>query len=365
MENSRTSTDRTDSTQPGSLTPRGADLDPGSPRLPRGSSQFQEVLAELHPSSSPSPPPSRSPSPQRRRHTVARVRFVHRGSKDLKGKGIKNDFVSTKEEEEEEEEETGETDRQIFHGKCHCYFVENGNVTGLADRQCHHEHRSYPSSPSSSPSPGRFLPRSPSSSPRIHRKAPLTLTPEGSPKLRSKLHVQSHTHLLLPRLHLEEFRERANSDTTVMARLSSSKKTRSPTTTTTITTSAASSDPQLSKMTPQASPTISVDRPSSARRSTSPRNANGDLALSDKASVPPKLSMQMGGSFSPSSSLSHKRDGGASKDRKMSQKAVSSDQLHYLYDQLSLQVPAGHGGEGRGGGALAQRPYSARASARY
>ncbi|KAL8558040.1 hypothetical protein ACOMHN_022933 [Nucella lapillus] len=231
----------------------------GGSYLPEGSSYFQEVMAELHPTAS-SPP--RSPD-RARRHSHARSKHVrHRISHFRPKTGstlVEEEDKDEDGKEEEEEEDRGKEvkkdvkegpERLILHGKCHCYFVENGNVTGLADHHCHHQHRSSTSTSTNShhtPSSSPHLPRkrtptiSPSSSPRVsrtgtpsvspsrspygHRKATLTPSPEESPKVKPKFHShRQHISYLPQHVQLEEFRGRSHSDTAVMSHLSSFKK---------------------------------------------------------------------------------------------------------------------------------------------
>ena len=392
--------------------------------LPGGSSLFQEVMAELHPPSAPSPQPH-SPSSFRRRR-VTQVKHVHyetdvkvervdlpaarqRKEKNAREEGLrphqKGKGDLEEEEEKEEEVEEGEedgTEKQILHGRWHCYFVEKGTVTGLADTHCQHEHRiRNPSpSPATSPRPGRrFHHPSSSSSPSPSSPSPSfpssPTPPEGSPRSRGKpRHPYPHPHnsshspsppssssSLHPPLP-DEFRGRSHSDTAVMARLSSSRKKGVQELAPGDARAATAGKTAIHSHSLQASPTASPrggfperltpPGPGPARSSLAAARRGGaevdDLAegvvsvLGGFGSPPPILVEDTTGSCgayafsSSSSSFSSSAPAsvlGAEKARasKFSSPTIPTDQLHYLYDQF-LQP-------GSGGVTSGQRPSSA------
>ena len=387
--------------------------------LPGGSSLFQEVMAELHPPTAPSPQPH-SPSSFRRRR-VTQVKHVHyepdvkvervdlpaasqRKEKNAREEGLRRHWKGKEDPEEEEEEEEGEEDgaeKQILHGRWHCYFVEKGTVTGLADAQCQHEHRTRNPSPSpaTSPRPGRRFHPSSSSSPSPSSPSPSPsfpsspTPPEGSPRSRGKpRHPHPHSHnsshspspsssspsSLHPPLP-DEFRGRSHSDTAVMARLSSSRKKKvqelAPGD-----ARATAGKTAIHSHSLQASPTASPRggfperlTPPGPARSSLAAARRGDAEVDDLAegvvsvlggfgSPPPILVEDTTGNCgayafsSSSSSFSSSAPAsvlGAEKTRasKFSSPTIPSDQLHYLYDQF-LQP-------GSGGVASGQRPSSA------
>ena len=327
--------------------------------LPGGSSLFQKVMAELQPLPVPPPQPNSSAF-KRRRNTqakhvhyepVAKVEDVNPAAQQQKlGKeaakeGRQEKKGEKKEEEEEEQEEGGEApETLILHGKCHCYFVQNGTVTGLADHECQHEHRTNPSSsPATSPRPSRRFVPSPS-------------PPEGgSQKSKNKPH---HPHHSRPSSSLhppqpDEFRGRAHSDTTVMARLSNSRKA-------SLAPSGAAAShggkPVSRSQSHQGSPARG-NRPSFPERIMQRRSSlrQGDdtclaegVAVSLSISSPPPIVVEDTATTGTASVSVPGAD--KTRVRKLSSHTIPSDQLHYLYDQFL------HSGSGVTSG---QRPYSA------
>lgn len=169
-----------------------------SPHLPGGSALFQEVMVDFNPSPEPTSP-SVSPILARRRHSVGTKHVdiaVHQADCDPSRK-VKG--------------------QQILHGLCHCYIVERGEVTGLADFRCNHPHPKH---------------ASPVVSPRAQRKTSTAASPDGALGLQQKRDGQRRTSISIisssssntqhttqhARLLADDFRGRALSDASALKR---------------------------------------------------------------------------------------------------------------------------------------------------
>lgn len=105
--------------------------------------------------------------------------------------------------------------QQILHGLCHCYIVERGEVTGLADFRCNHPHPKH---------------ASPVVSPRAQRKTSTAASPDGALGLQQKRDGQRRTSISSStssntqhttqhaRLLADDFRGRALSDASALKR---------------------------------------------------------------------------------------------------------------------------------------------------
>ncbi|KAL8590389.1 hypothetical protein ACOMHN_011603 [Nucella lapillus] len=285
--------------------------------------------------SSTLPPPSSYPrSPSTRHRKASQVRHVHYVIDD--GRKNKAESACPHQEQEEAEEGVAGREKQILHGKCHCYFVERGNVTGLADHHCHHEHRLHPPHSPSHPS-------SPMSSPRISRKE---TTPEGSPPSRNKHHhyhhhpphtTHNHHHSSLQPPDADSFRGRSHSDCAGLARASKSKRTSlSPTSSSSLTTS-----PNRGKTSPIRGRTPDKERAPPVQRSASLRQdvEPGVSSLRISSSPVPPILVQ--DASDPATAEHGERRSGL---RKLSAHSVDSGQLHYLYEQFLAPGSPGSSG---------------------
>lgn len=305
-----------------------------NPPLPSGSDIFQKVMGELGPQQ---PPVTETLHPEPR--PVARRRSTHVHAHYVTETVIeegrpKVQVKAVAEPEGCKDSHGNDSSDQILHGRCHCYFVRKGNVTGLADQQCHHEHRNqvYPISGSASSSTPHTS-HQPSSPRTAAGKLSGAATdsassPGGSPAAQRKSQQQLRSHLLTT--GEDRFRARSNSDATGLNNLSSPR--RLPAVSSTPGFPAAGRHPAHGKT----SEPILASLATAGGRRRSPDRRSSSFHHSD--SVDDVDSSLRAGSNNPSPHVAARESdvypSVGSPRRKLSTHAVQTDQLHFLYDQF-------------------------------